>query len=113
MEDKDYENSYAIPANYTDSGKILGGMLALRNVIEAVVLLVCLGFVEMKLIPMQETVRIIVMVITLLPLGLVALMGIDGDSLFQYMGHIGKFLRRRRRLHFNRIGGRNGKKDKK
>lgn len=113
MEDKDYENSYAIPANYTDSGKILGGMLSLRNVIEAVVLLTGLGFIELKFIPMQDPIRIIVMVVTLLPLGLVALTGIDGDSLLQYLGHIGKFLRRRRQLHFNRIGGRNGKKDKK
>ena len=85
----------------------------MRNVIEAVILLVVLGFVELKLVPMRETVRIIVMVITLLPLGLVALMGIDGDSLLQYLGHIGKFLRRRRRLHFRRIGGRDGKKIKK
>lgn len=27
MEDREYSNIYAIPANYTDSGKILGGML--------------------------------------------------------------------------------------
>lgn len=30
-------NIYAIPANYTDSGKILGGMLSLRNIIEALI----------------------------------------------------------------------------
>ena len=54
---------------------------------------------------MQETVRIIVMIVTLLPLGLFALTGIDGDSLLQYLGHVVKFLRNRRRLHFKKIGG--------
>ena len=39
MENKEYDNSYVIPANYTDSGKILGGILSLRNLIEAVVLI--------------------------------------------------------------------------
>ena len=37
LEDKEYNNIYAIPANYTDSGKILGGMLEPRNAIEAVI----------------------------------------------------------------------------
>ena len=104
MENKEYDNSYVIPSNYTDSGKILGGILSLRNLIEAVVLIVGFGFIELKLIPMQETVRIIVMIVTLLPLGLLALTGIDGDSLLQYLGHIVKFLRNRRRLHFKKIG---------
>ena len=76
MDNKEYDNSYVIPSNYTDSGKILGGILSLRNLIEAVVLIVGFGFIELKLIPMQETVRIIVMIVTLLPLGLLALTGI-------------------------------------
>lgn len=99
------ENIYAIPANYTDSGKILEGMLSLRNIVEALILVLSIGFIELKLIPMTDTVRIIVMIVTLLPLAIVALMGIDGDSLFQYIGHIFKFVRQRRRLHYKNIGG--------
>lgn len=38
-EEKEYNNIYAIPANYTDSGKILGGMLELRNAVETVLML--------------------------------------------------------------------------
>ncbi len=105
MDDKENENIYSIPANFTDSGKILGGMLSLRNIFEALILVAGIGFVELKLIPMQDTVRIIVMVITLLPIGIVALMGIDGESLFRYIGHIFKFAKRHRKLHFRRIGG--------
>lgn len=93
---------YVIPANYTDSGKWLGGLLSFRNAVETVILLAGLGYVEGALIPMSGTVRIIVMVLTMLPLGLITMMGIDGDSLFEYVGHIFKFLRRKRKLHFKK-----------
>ena len=104
METNEYNNVYAIPANYTDSGKILGGMLELRNAVETVLLLVILGYPELMLIPMSGTMRIVVMTVTLLPLAVLSMMGIDGDSLFQYFGHMLRFFRGRRRLHFRRVG---------
>lgn len=36
MDDREFSNVYMIPPNYTDSGKLLGGMLETRNTIEAV-----------------------------------------------------------------------------
>lgn len=101
MEEKE-TSVYIIPANYTDSGKWLGGLVSLRNTIEAILLLAGLGYIEMALIPMPQTVRIIVMVLTMLPLGIFALAGIDGDSLFQYLGHIFRFWKRKRKLHFSK-----------
>ena len=88
MDEKEYSNIYAIPANYTDSGKILGGMLEPRNAIEAVILVALLGYPELMLISMPGTIRIVVMTVTILPTAVVAMMGIDGDSLFQYLFHI-------------------------
>lgn len=84
MEDRENNPVYIIPANYSDSGRLFGGMLAVRNAIEALILAVALGFVEIKLIPMPTTVRIVVMVLTILPTAVVAMMGIDGESLTQY-----------------------------
>ena len=104
MEEKEYNNVYAIPANYTDSGKLFGGMLEPRNAIETVVLAVLLGYPELMLIPMSGTVRIIVMTLTILPTAVDSMMGIDGYSLFQYLGHIFIYLKRRRKLHFRRVG---------
>ena len=46
----------------------------------------------------------IVMTVTLLPLAVVSIMGVDGGSLFQYLGHILRFWTHRRKLHFRRIG---------
>ena len=94
MDDKEFSNVFSIPANYTDSGKILGGMLEPRNAIEALVLIVLVGYPELMLIPMPSTIRI----------GVIAMMGIDGDSLFQYLGHIIYYLMSRRKLTFRRVG---------
>ena len=123
MEEKEYSNVYAIPANYTDSGKLLGGMVETRNAIEAVFLIGLVGYPELMWIPVTATIKIVIMTVTLLPLGVVAVMGIDGDSLLQYLGHMIAFWRNTRKLHFRRIGykydpkqlkkpGRKGKKKK-
>ena len=42
----DENNVYVIPANYTDSGKLFGGMIAPRNAVETVLLLALLGYLE-------------------------------------------------------------------
>ena len=123
MEEKEYSNVYAIPANYTDSGKLLGGMVETRNAIEAVFLIGLVGYPELMWLPVTATIKIVIMTVTLLPLGVVAVMGIDGDSLLQYLGHMIAFWSNRRKLHFRRIGykydpkqlknpGRKGKKKK-
>ena len=104
MDEKEYSNVYAIPANYTDSGKLLGGMIDTRNAIETVILLLAVGYPELMLIPMPGTIRIVVMTVTLLPLAVISVMGVDGGSLFQYIGHIIRFWTHRRKLHFRRIG---------
>ena len=104
MDEKEYSNIYAIPANYTDSGKILGGMLEPRNAVEAVFLGVLLGYPELMLIPMPGTIRIVVMTVTILPTAVIAMMGIDGDSLFQYLLHIIRYMATKRKLHFRRLG---------
>ena len=104
LDEKEYNNIYAIPANYTDSGKILGGMLEPRNAVEAVILVILLGYPELMLIPMPETIRIVVMTVTLLPTAIVAMMGIDGYSLFQYLSHIVRYMTTKRKLHFRRVG---------
>lgn len=104
MEEKEYSNIYTIPANYTDSGKIMGGMLEVRNAVETGFLVALVGYPEVMLIPMPIKIRIVVMTLTLLPLGVLSMMGIDGDSLFQYASHMIRYAANRRKLHFRRVG---------
>ena len=103
MEEKEISNIYAIPANYTDSGKLLGGMVEPRNAVETGFLFLLVGAPELLWIPMSGTIRVVVMTVTLLPLGVVSLMGVDGGSLIQYLGHILRFWTHRRKLHFRRV----------
>ena len=95
------ENTYVIPANYTDSGKLFGGMIAPRNAVETVLIIALLGYLEF-LIPMPSLAKVITMVVTLIPLAMISMMGIDGDSLLQYIGHIFRHFMSRRKIHFRR-----------
>lgn len=104
MDDREYNNIYIIPANYTDSGKLLGGMLETRNTIEAAILVVLLGYPELMWLPVSGVMKIVLMTITLMPLAIFALIGIGGDSLMQYVTNMVRFWANRRRLHFRRIG---------
>lgn len=104
MKDEEYDNVYAIPANYTDSGKLFGGMLEVRNAVETGILLMGLGYPELAWIPLEGTARVVVMTVTLLPAAVLCVMGVNGDSLFQYIGHAFRYLAGRRKLHYRRVG---------
>ena len=106
MDEKEFSNVYAIPANYTDSGKLFGGMLETRNAIETGLLLVLAGYPELMCLSAPATVKVVVMTVTLLPLGVIGIMGVGGDSLLQFITHMVMFFARRRKLHFRRIGHR-------
>ena len=88
MDDKSYNNVYAIPANYTDSGKML----------------LLVGYPELMWLPVAGTIKIVIMTLTLLPLGVLAVMGVDGDSLFQCLCHVLAFAGNRRKIHMRRVG---------
>lgn len=107
-DDREYSNIYTIPPNYTDSGKLLGGLLEMRNTVEAGVLLIIVGYPELMWLHLPVTAKVTVMTVTLLPLTIFALMGLGGDSLLQYVSHIVLFWMRRRTLHYRRVGYRYG-----
>ena len=104
MDEREYGNVYAIPANYTDSGKLFNGMLETRNTVETGFILLLAGYPELMWLNATAIVKVVVMTVTLLPLGVLGLMGISGDSLLQFAVHVVKFFTRRRMLHFRRVG---------
>ena len=104
-----FSNVFAIPANYTDSGKLMWGMLETRNTIETCLLLALAGYPEFMWMSIPVMAKVVVMTVTLLPLGVIGLMGIGGDSLIQYAVRMARFLTSRRKLHLRRIGFSYGK----
>lgn len=112
-EEQEFSNVYTIPPNYTDSGKLMGGMLETRNTVEAGALLLLVGYPELMWLHLPVTAKVVVMTVTLLPLGVFALMGLGGDSLLQYVAHMIVFWLKRRQLHYRRIGYSYGTNTKK
>ena len=112
MDEREYSNVYAIPPNYTDSGKLFGGMLEPRNTIETGILLLLIGYPELMWMNVPAMIKLIIMSVTLLPLCVFGLMGISGDSLMQFFAHVILFWHRRRKLQLRRIGYRYEQKPK-
>lgn len=72
-------NDFLIPANFEDSGKIMG-FFSTRNVVEAVILALPFAFIVFKLCPVGLTWKIILSSVFVIPIGGLALMGIRDES---------------------------------
>ena len=63
-------NDFLIPANFEDSGKIMG-LFSTRNVVEAVILVLPFAFCIFKLVPLSLTWKIILSSVFVIPLSLI------------------------------------------
>ena len=77
---KEEQDIYYIPPNFLTSGRLFGGMIRVRNAIEACVLVLLTGLPIIRL-PLSLTARIILLCLIPLPLGIFPVIGFDGDSL--------------------------------
>ena len=90
-------DTYLIPPNFIEGGTLLGGMFKTRNVIEAGILGALTAFPVLNL-KISLTMRIIILCLTALPLVLLALIGVGGGSLSEFVLQFFSFLRNRRVL---------------
>ena len=74
-------------------------MLKLRNAVEAVVLVTGISIPVLKITAFSVTTRIIILCITALPVGLIAVIGIGGESISSFVLNFLKFARNRRIIH--------------
>lgn len=91
----EHHDIYTIPPNFIEGGTLFGGMFKIRNVFEAGILAVSVG-VPVFSIDISLTTRIIILCLTALPLGLFALMGVNGEPLSSYIVAFFKWLGNRR-----------------
>ena len=89
---------YYIPPNFLTSGRLFGGMIRVRNAIEACVLVLVTGIPILQL-PFSLTTRIVILCLITLPLGVFGVVGIDGDSLSEFVFNWCRWLFRRRMLY--------------
>lgn len=89
---------YYIPPNFLTSGRLFGGMIRVRNAIEACLLVLLTGIPILQL-PFSLTTRIVILCLITLPLGVFGVVGIDGDSLSEFVFNWCRWLIRRRMLY--------------
>ena len=96
---RDERDIFLIPPNFLNEGSLFGGMLKLRNAIEAVVLVVGITIPVLKITALSFTGKTIVLCLTALPIGIFALIGIGGESLTAFLMNFFRFLRNRK-IHY-------------
>ena len=95
---REEQDIYYIPPNFLTSGRLFGGMIRVRNAIEACVLIMLTGLPLIRL-PFSLTTKIILLCLIPLPLGIFAVIGFDGDSLTEFALNWIKWLFNRRILY--------------
>ena len=78
------EETYYIPNNFTDAGRVFG-LFEIRNFIEALILTLPLLLLCFKLLPFELSVKLVIALSVAVPIGGFALIGIDGDSLTRWL----------------------------
>lgn len=89
-------DTYIIPPNFIEGGTFFGGLLKLRNTAEALVIVLAIGIPVFSVSTLTLTAKIIILCLTALPLGIIALVGINGESLSSFIFLVLKYLCNRR-----------------
>ena len=89
-------DTYIIPPNFIEGGTFFGGLLKLRNTAEALVIVLAIGMPVFSVSALTLTAKIIILCLTALPLGIIALVGINGESLSSFIFLVLKYLCNRR-----------------
>jgi hypothetical protein len=92
-------DTYYIPANYTDAGRLFG-LFEIRNAIEAVVLGLPALYLGFTVPPLSLTARIICAIVTAIPVIGFALIGVGGDSLSRFLRAYRRWRKNRRILTY-------------
>lgn len=96
-EPKERIDLYFIPPNFAEEGTVLSGRLRTRNAVETAILV----FFMLKPLTMLDTtlkIKIYIGVAVILPVMIVSLIGIQGESLTAFLMSFFRYIRQRRVL---------------
>lgn len=89
-EEKKSNITYKIPENFMDSGTVFGGMIKLRNFVEALGLTIVAAWLLFQL-HMPFDMGVIIACVVLIPIFIFGIVGLHGESLTQFLYHFIKF----------------------
>lgn len=93
---KEERDIFFIPPNFLNEGSLFGGMLKLRNTLEAVILVAGITIPILKITVFSFTTKTILLCLTALPICIFALIGVGGESLTAFLMNFFRFLRNRK-----------------
>lgn len=95
-----------IPDNFMNEGKMFNGMVSTRNFFEAIIIGGIIGLFEFSFIAAlgwNTTKIVLFMIFTIGPVAIVSLVGVNGDSLTQFIVLFFTFMKNKRKLRYRRI----------
>jgi len=98
---KETHNSYIIPDNFIEGGRILNGMFKTRNFLEAIGISAVLAFPLWNIHYPSFTVKITVVLSVILPFFLIAVMGINDSSFLTFLHQLYKWKKGQRMMLYN------------
>lgn len=94
---EDQQHSF-IPPNFIEKGKIMNGTFDIRNAIESIIFSLLVGFPVVRL-NFSLTTRIIILCMTALPVAMISLIGIGGESITAFLMNALRFIFKRRTIY--------------
>ena len=97
MEQEDRIDIYTIPPNFAEEGTLLSGRIKTRNGVETGVILLVLVPILLSL-NTTARVKMYIGMIVLVPVVILSVIGVQGESLFGFIGSFFRYVGRRRYL---------------
>lgn len=97
MEEEDRIEIYTLPPNFAEEGTLLSGRIKTRNAIEAAVLLFVLVSLLLSL-EVSAKAKMYIAMVVLVPVVILSVIGVQGESLFAFVGSFFRYVGRRRYL---------------
>ncbi|OGO79662.1 MAG: hypothetical protein A2Y21_01270 [Clostridiales bacterium GWC2_40_7] len=101
MDRNEDEDTYIIPHNYSDNGKILG-IVEKQSLYFAAAWFVPMTFLNFKFLPFSVDVKIFVLILLILPPTLFILIGVGGDTLLDFLRYVYSFYKNARIYHYEK-----------
>lgn len=89
----EYEETYIIPHNYKENGKILG-MIEKESLVTAAVWFIPMTYIIFKFLPLAIDYKIFAFMIVVVPPTFFALVGIGSETLVDFAKFILRFMKR-------------------
>lgn len=92
---------YRIPENFAEGTGIFGGIFPLRNFVEGVLFAIPMLLLALAIPTSSLNVKVPVIILMVSPALLIGCVGINGDSVLEFLGYFTRYRKRKRIARYN------------